>query len=305
MALQAIAILSPGDMGHGVGRVLGEHGYAVLTCLAGRSARTRELAARAGMEDVPSLEELVSRTDLVLSILPPSRAAALAGDVAAAIRATAEAGHRRRLQRRLAADGGGDRRAHRRRGRALHRRRHHRAVPGRGRGAADLHFGARRGPDGRARRRRRLSSATLGPAVGRASAIKMCYALLTKGTAALQLAMLAAAHSLGLYGELAEELRQSQGTALAAMERRLPDVPANAGRWIGEMEEIAATFEAAGVTPRFHQGAAENVPPPGPHAVRGGGPGEHRPGEDAGGDGPGAGRRPGAMTTRPSRGGAV
>ncbi|MCY4638810.1 MAG: DUF1932 domain-containing protein [Chloroflexi bacterium] len=256
MALQAIAILSPGDMGHGVGRVLGEHGYAVLTCLAGRSARTRELAARAGMEDVPSLEELVSRTDLVLSILPPSRAAALAGDVAAAIRATAEpvtVADCNAVSPQTAVEIG--------------------ALIGAA-GGSFIDAGIiGRSPAGGAVPRIYTSGPAadlmdeldgagvfvrnLGPAVGRASAIKMCYASLTKGTAALQLAMLAAAHSLGLYGELAEELRQSQGTALAAMERRLPGVPANAGRWIGEMEEIAATFEAAGVTPRFHQGAAE------------------------------------------------
>ena len=35
MNLKTIAILSPGDMGHGVGKVLSEHGYDVITCLAG------------------------------------------------------------------------------------------------------------------------------------------------------------------------------------------------------------------------------------------------------------------------------
>ena len=35
----------------------------------------------------------------------------------------------------------------------------------------------------------------------------------------------------------------------------IPFLPADAGRWIGEMQEIAATFAAAGVTPGFHEGA--------------------------------------------------
>ena len=97
----------------------------------------------------------------------------------------------------------------------------------------------------------------LGPSIGRASGMKMCYASMTKGTNALRVAMLTAAESLGLYDELIEELASSQGGALSAMESGIPGLPANAGRWIGEMEEIAATFEAVGVTPRFHQGAAE------------------------------------------------
>jgi hypothetical protein len=41
------------------------------------------------------------------------------------------------------------------------------------------------------------------------------------------------------------------------MEAQVPGLPADSGRWIGEMEEIADTFAFAGVTPLFHRGAAE------------------------------------------------
>ena len=37
MGLRTIAILSPGDMGHGVGMALVGRGFDVITCLAGRS----------------------------------------------------------------------------------------------------------------------------------------------------------------------------------------------------------------------------------------------------------------------------
>jgi len=40
------------------------------------------------------------------------------------------------------------------------------------------------------------------------------------------------------------------------MEARVPRLPADSRRWIGEMEEIAKTFADAGVTPGFHEGAA-------------------------------------------------
>ena len=80
-------------------------------------------------------------------------------------------------------------------------------------------------------------------------------AALTKGTSTLQAALLTAAEALGLSAELRAELESSQPNVLKQMER-IAYLPANAHRWAGEMEEIAATFEAVGVTPGFHQGAA-------------------------------------------------
>ena len=50
--LNTIGILSPGDMGHTVGDVLRQNGLRVITCLEGRSQRTRELAQKAGIVDV-------------------------------------------------------------------------------------------------------------------------------------------------------------------------------------------------------------------------------------------------------------
>jgi hypothetical protein len=97
---------------------------------------------------------------------------------------------------------------------------------------------------------------TLGGDVGRASGIKMCYAALTKGTSTLQVALLTVAECLGVSSELHEELAYSQKVALRNMELVIPSLPPNAHRWIGEMEEIAATFSAEGVTPHFHLGAA-------------------------------------------------
>jgi len=59
MSLPVIAILMPGDMGHGVGAALSSAGHTVLTCLAGRSEATRALATRAGMQDSETLVLLV------------------------------------------------------------------------------------------------------------------------------------------------------------------------------------------------------------------------------------------------------
>ena len=53
------------------------------------------------------------------------------------------------------------------------------------------------------------------------------------------------------------EFEFSQQAALKAMQQRVPRLPADSQRWIGEMEEIAATFKDAGVPSGFHEGAAE------------------------------------------------
>ncbi len=256
MGLETIAILSPGDMGHSVGKALAEHGYEVITCLAGRSRRTRDLAATAGFRDVPSLEAMVLQADFIMSILVPDQAVGVAREVAEAMRT---AGTSRpfadcnavspRSASQMASiihGAGGDYID----GGIIG------GSPARGAVPRIYTSGPRAGLmdelDGEG-----IAVKNLGPSIGRASGIKMCYASMTKGTNALRVAMLTAAQSLGLYDELIEELAYSQGEALSAMESGIPGLPANSGRWIGEMEEIAETFAAAGVTPGFHQGAAE------------------------------------------------
>ena len=256
MGLKTIAILSPGDMGHGVGKALAEHGYDVITCLAGRSQRTKDLAAAGGFRMVETLDEMVSEAELIISILVPAAAEGVAGDIADTMRTTGlsrpfadcnaiSPQTARRMESRIN-DAGGE------------------YIDGGiiggspARGATPRIYTSGPGAgtmdelDGKG-----IAVRNLGPEIGRASGIKMCYASMTKGTSALRVAMLMTAQSLGLYDELVEELAFSQQGALSAMDSGVPGLPANAGRWVGEMEEIAATFDAAGVTPRFHQGATE------------------------------------------------
>ena len=62
---------------------------------------------------------------------------------------------------------------------------------------------------------------------------------------------------MGLYEPLAQEFQKSQGDRYRTMERQIPTMPPRAHRWIGEMEEIAASFRAAGLPDGFHLAAAE------------------------------------------------
>jgi 3-hydroxyisobutyrate dehydrogenase-like beta-hydroxyacid dehydrogenase len=81
-----IAIVAAGAMGAAVARRLTDAGCTVLTSLEGRSEATRRRAREAGMRDTP-FDELPHAAALVLSILPPSGAEALAKRILEAWRA--------------------------------------------------------------------------------------------------------------------------------------------------------------------------------------------------------------------------
>ena len=62
-------------------------GARVVGTLSGRSERTTELAGRSGAELLPDLAAVVREAEVVLSIVPPESAAAVAGNIAAAAEA--------------------------------------------------------------------------------------------------------------------------------------------------------------------------------------------------------------------------
>jgi hypothetical protein len=68
--------------------------------------------------------------------------------------------------------------------------------------------------------------------------------------------LLVAAERLGVGAALRAEFEQSQGATVLRMGKNVPAMVPKAHRWIGEMEEIARTFEAIGLTPLTFEGAA-------------------------------------------------
>jgi 3-hydroxyisobutyrate dehydrogenase-like beta-hydroxyacid dehydrogenase len=100
-----------------------------------------------------------------------------------------------------------------------------------------------------------LELVDLGDEVGTASALKMAYSSLNKGTDALLTAVLLAAERLGVRAPLMRELERSQAEALKRMRARVPFLGATARRFAPEMAEIAKTYDSVGVTPQFHRGA--------------------------------------------------
>lgn len=254
--INTVAITSPGDMGHAIGRVLKAQGLDVITCLEGRSTRTQGLARQAGLREVDSLQDVVHQADLVLSILVPCEAEAAATAFATAMDECGRATHyvdcnaialqtAQRINQAIVTSGGiftdasliG-------------------FPPGTGTPprlyVSGPHAEMIRFLDGPG-----MAVKHIGPQIGQASGIKMCYAAMTKGTFALHYALTMAASRLNLLDDLLSEFEFSQPEAFQQMHEHLPRLPAKASRWVGEMEQIAATFESLQVTPFFHQGAAE------------------------------------------------
>jgi 3-hydroxyisobutyrate dehydrogenase-like beta-hydroxyacid dehydrogenase len=256
MAVKTVGLLSPGDMGHTTGDVLRKNGLRVLTCLRGRSERTRALAAEAGFEDRPDLETLVRESDMLLCILVPSEALGVARAVADAVRATGtdllyvecnaiSPGTTREIERVITASGA----------------RYADAgiigpPPARpgttrfytsGTGAEEFAQLAHYGLDVR----------VLPGEAGQASGIKMCFAALTKGLQALGVELLIAARALGVEEALKAEHAVTMASTIKWLQGATPRMPPKAYRWVGEMEEIAATFEQLGMTPKILLGAAD------------------------------------------------
>jgi 3-hydroxyisobutyrate dehydrogenase-like beta-hydroxyacid dehydrogenase len=255
MASEArVGIMSPGDMGGGIGKVLHEHGIDVWTSLEGRSDLTRLRAEEAGFRDAGSLDRLVAEVDMLLSVLVPAEARPLAESVAAAMQRT---GKRPvfvecnaiapqtvlEIERLVRASGADFIDAG--------------IIGGPPRTGYSPHFHCS-GPSTailEGLRDHGLDIRVVGPKIGQASGLKMVYAASTKGTTALWTELLVASRALGLEGALREEL--GEGATARQQMNGIPNMPNRARRWVGEMEEIAATFAGLGMTPRILEGAAD------------------------------------------------
>jgi 3-hydroxyisobutyrate dehydrogenase-like beta-hydroxyacid dehydrogenase len=254
--MKTIGILSPGDMGHTVGQRLKSNGLRVVAQLADRSARTRQLAAKVGIEEVSSYDALVGEADIVLCILVPAEAGVAAQKVADALRSTgadllyadcnAIAPQTTIKMGETITDAGG------------------RFVdasiigpPPRREGATRFYASGVHAKELAQLEDYGLEVPVISDRVGDASAIKMCYAGLTKGLTALCTELLVAAEALGIREALFAEYNLSQAAMLKRIEGGLPGMPPKSRRWVGEMEEISATMAGVGMTGKFHDGAAD------------------------------------------------
>lgn len=253
MAWQAVrvavvGVLHPGVMGSFLGRAVRAAGHEVLWVGAGRSTATRERAA--GFTEVGELAELTSRADTVLSVCPPLYAVPVAEAVARAGLTTgryvdANAVSPATVQRVADVLPGVD------------------VVDGAvigGPSTADavLHLC---GP-GAAQAATLFDAATLTVRVldrpfGAASALKACYALVSKAMGAALLTARAAAEAAGVGAELVAEWNRSDAELVSRSEATARRLPAKAWRFGPEMTEAALFFREVGVPDGFSTAAAE------------------------------------------------
>lgn len=102
-----------------------------------------------------------------------------------------------------------------------------------------------------------LETKIIGDEIGKASALKMCYAAYSKGITALLAAILATAESLDVREELYLQWDIDDPNFSEDVNRRVTRATAKAWRFEGEMHEIALTFKDAGLPNGFHKAAAE------------------------------------------------
>jgi 3-hydroxyisobutyrate dehydrogenase-like beta-hydroxyacid dehydrogenase len=251
MGNQRIGIVHPGQMGTVVAVSARNSGSAVWWASEGRSAATQERASNAGLQDAGTLAKLCQLCPLIISVCPPAFAEQMAEQVAGHsyqgiyVDANAIAPERaarigRRLQEGGArfVDGGIIGPPSLTRGRTwLYLGGEHAA------GVAP-YFSA--GP---------MEVEVLAGGIGRASALKMCFAAYSKGSIALACSVLAAAEKLDVLDDLKRQWARS-GPSLPDLESEISRAGPKAWRFVGEMHEIAATFEYCGLPPEFHQAAA-------------------------------------------------
>ena len=247
-----VGLLHPGAMGGAVGAALTSAGTPVVWASAGRSGATRERAERAGLSDAGTVQALDEASELVLCICPPDAAVDVARSVAdvgfagtyvdANAVAPATVHRIASIVERAGAtfvDGdliGGP------------------PQPG---GPTRLYLSGAGAPSvADALHGPGLESVALSGDAAAASTLKMCYAAWTKGSAALLLAIRAAARDLGVEDALLVEWDRTQPGLRGRSEGSVSSVP-KAWRFVGEMHEIAATFSEAGLPDGFALAAAE------------------------------------------------
>src|SRR6204780_4301679 len=249
-----VAVIAPGMMGAGVGQRLADNGLKVLTSLKGRSLDTLARAKEAGILDAG--DEEIAASDFILSILPPGDALSLAQRFAPALKASnskpvyvdCNAINPVTVNRVAAAiaptdcpfvDAGiiG-------------------SPPKPGDAGPRFYASGPAAPRFATLRDYGLDVRVLDGALSAASALKMSYAGITKGTQAIGAAMMLAATRAGSADALFAELSSSQKEMFAWFKRGLALMPPKAYRWIAEMHEIAGFVGEDPAASELYQGAA-------------------------------------------------
>ncbi|HEX2498530.1 MAG TPA: DUF1932 domain-containing protein [Actinomycetes bacterium] len=250
-ARPVVGVLHPGAMGASLGAALKGQSGQVIWAAQGRSDATAKRAEVADLVPVRDIAELVARADVVVSICPPAAALEVAEQVAGYGRPTIYVDANAVAPGTVARIGslfGPDRVVDA-------------CVIGPPAWRPDTTQLWASGIAAEAVVNLFVGSAVrahqLGAQLGSASALKACYGLQSKAVPALWLALAAAAERYGVREALGAELARDGIDLDAELDRISRGAAEKAWRWIGEMEQAAATMAATGVPGGFSAAAAE------------------------------------------------
>jgi L-threonate 2-dehydrogenase len=249
-----VAVIAPGAMGAAVGKRLTDAGVKVLTSLAGRSAETVARAKAAAMFAADDAD--IARADFILSILPPGDALGLAQRLAPALAASnakpvyvdCNAINPNTVEKVAAALAPS--------GSAFVDAGIIGSPPKPGDTGPRFYASGSEAARFASLRDYGLDIRLLGGAMSAASALKMSYAGITKGTQAIGAAMMLAASRAGSADALFAELQSSQKELFPWLKRSLSQMPPKAYRWVAEMEEIAGFVDGDPAASELYEGAA-------------------------------------------------
>jgi 3-hydroxyisobutyrate dehydrogenase-like beta-hydroxyacid dehydrogenase len=246
--MTVIGLISPGQMGASIGAAASHSATRVIWAGDGRSKASHTRASDAGLENGGTIDTLVKDSDIILSVCPPHDAE----DVARQVKQRAFPGlfvdcnaiapeKSRQIAERFGyqnfVDGG--------------------IVGGpawKSESGTRLYLSGDRSKEIAALFNNSPLETTIIPGeIGAASAMKMVFAAYTKGTTALLAAILGVAEKEGVRNVLESQWGQ---TFTEQTHQRVVANSAKAWRFEGEMQEIAATFENAGLPGGFHEAAA-------------------------------------------------
>ena len=241
-------------MGAAIGRVLVSGGARVVTTTAGRSERTQRLAA--GLALLPALDDVVGEATIVLSVVPPGSAVAVARAIAAASRGTeaqplvvdlnaispttvgSVAEHLAASELYLV-DGSIS------------------GPPPSVAGSTVIYLSGQRAAQVASLDAPGLELRVVGGEVGTASAIKMSTASFYKGQTAILAQALRAAHANGVLQFVLDDLGRHYPGLVDDAPRMLQSIAAKSGRYVAEMDEISASQAAAGLPPELFAALAK------------------------------------------------
>ena len=256
MKFEKVGLMTPGDMGQAVGMQIKARGFTVCTALDHRSERSRALGREVGLIDLGSITRLIEQCDVVLSVMNPGAAPDFVAEAAAALRATKrntlivdcnavapDTAHQMAATITQAGgryiDGGII------------------GPPPRGTATTNLYVSGPGAAELEQLAGPQMNIIVVSDRVGDASALKMCFAAINKGTQLLWLDILIAARRLGVDELLEKQLRQNPANVVDAVVGVLPMLPPKAYRWVPEMQEIAKTLGSAAITSKVFEGAAD------------------------------------------------